>query len=297
MTTRTAAANGVSAREEKQIAVLDSYLAEMTSIRKRMKLIALLLTLNATLAALAADRTPTAPAPGAAPSPAGAAGRGGGGFGGANTAASAQDRQKMMDLLHITSLRPGRNGGNPQATNYANYDESKANPFPSLPDPLVLKNGHKVTTTVAWWNQRRPEIVEDFDREIYGRVPANTPAVKWDVTSTTRTNNADVPVITKQLVGRVDNSSYPEISVTIQASLTTPANATGAVPVMICSSVSSVGLADLVERISSVEPIASRAPDSATRTVGCPGNNRFSPRAGAMPSSVPIAFKPTTARA
>ena len=37
MTTRTAAANGVSAREEKQIAVLDSYLDEMTSIRKRMK--------------------------------------------------------------------------------------------------------------------------------------------------------------------------------------------------------------------------------------------------------------------
>jgi len=113
-----------------------------------------------------------------------------------------------MDLLHITSLRPGRNGSNPQATNYANYDESKANPFPSLPDPLALKNGQKVTTPATWWNQRRPEIVEDFDREIYGRVPRNTPAVRWEVTSTTRTNNGDVPVITKQLAGHVDNSSY-----------------------------------------------------------------------------------------
>jgi len=35
----------------------------------------------------------------------------------------------------------------------------------------VLKNGQKVTTAQMWWEQRRPEIVEDFDREIYGRVP------------------------------------------------------------------------------------------------------------------------------
>ena len=80
-----------------------------------------------------------------------------------------------MDLLHITSLRNGANGSNPQAPNYANYDESKANPYPGLPDPLVLKNGKKVTTAKMWWDQRRPEIVEDFDREIYGRVPKVTP--------------------------------------------------------------------------------------------------------------------------
>jgi len=142
-----------------------------------------------------------------------------------------QDRQAMMDLLKIKSLRPGRNGSNPQATNYANYDESKANPFPKLPDPLLLKNGAKVTSA-AMWNQRRAEIVEDFDREIYGRVPKTTPAVKWEVTSTTRTNVGEVAVITRQLAGHVDNSSYPHVTVTIQASLTTPANATGPVPVM-----------------------------------------------------------------
>jgi hypothetical protein len=175
---------------------------------------------------------PTAPAPGTAPAQPSGAGRGGRGLGGANAAASAQDRQKMMDLLKITSLRSGRNGSNPQATNYANYDESKANPFPDLPDPLVLKNGQKVTTPATWWSQRRPEIVEDFDREIYGRVPSNTPAVKWEVISTTRTNNGDLPVITKQLAGHVDNSSYPEITVNIQVALTTPANATAPVPVM-----------------------------------------------------------------
>ncbi|MBN2593143.1 MAG: hypothetical protein JXA81_06525, partial [Sedimentisphaerales bacterium] len=94
---------------------------------------------------------------------------------------TAEDHQKMMDLIGINSLRPGRNGMNPQAENYANYDEAKANPYPNLPDPLVLKNGQKVTTAQMWWNQRRPEIVEDFDGEIYGRVPKDTPKVKWEV--------------------------------------------------------------------------------------------------------------------
>jgi hypothetical protein len=143
-----------------------------------------------------------------------------------------QDHQRMMNLLHIKSLRPGRDGMNPKAANYANYDESKANPFPLLPDPLVLKDGQKVTTPQMWWNQRRPEIVEDFDREIYGRVPKDTPKVNWEVTSTTRDSNSAVPTITKQLVGHVDNSSYPLITVDIQLTLTTPANAAGPVPVI-----------------------------------------------------------------
>jgi hypothetical protein len=144
-----------------------------------------------------------------------------------------QDHQRMMDLLHITSLRQGANGNDRQAPNYANYDESKANPYPNLPDPLVLKNGRKVTTAAMWWNARRAEILEDFDREVYGRVPKNTPKVNWEVTSTTRETNGDVPVVTKKLVGHVDNSSYPLITVDIQLTLTTPADATGPVPVII----------------------------------------------------------------
>jgi hypothetical protein len=143
-----------------------------------------------------------------------------------------EDHQRMMDLLHITSLRQGANGSNPQAANYANYDEAKAHPYPNLPEPLVLKNGQKVTTAQMWWEQRRPEIVEDFDREVYGRVPKDTPKVKWEVTETTKETSGDVPVITKQLVGHVDNSAYPALTVDIRLTLTTPANATGPVPVM-----------------------------------------------------------------
>jgi hypothetical protein len=143
-----------------------------------------------------------------------------------------QDHQRLMNLLHITFLRPGANGNNPQAPNAANYEESKANPYPNLPDPLLLKNGKKVTTAKVWWKQRRSEIVEDFDREIYGRVPSVTPKVSWEVLSTSSEENGDVPVITKRLIGHADNSSYPPVKVEIQLTLSTPAKATAPVPVI-----------------------------------------------------------------
>src|SRR3954454_23048538 len=111
-----------------------------------------------------------------------------------------------MDLLHITSLRQGADGRNPQAPNAANYDESKANPYPKLPDPLVLNNGKKVSTAKTWWQRRRPEIVEYFDREIYGRVPSRVPRVNWETTGTEQEPKGRVPVVPKHFVGHVDNS-------------------------------------------------------------------------------------------
>jgi hypothetical protein len=146
---------------------------------------------------------------------------------------SNADHKQLMEMLRITELRRGRNGSNPQSPNYANYDESKANPYPTLPDPLVLKNGKKVTTAKDWWTKRRPEIVEDFDREIYGLVPKITPKVKWEVTETVNEKNGDFNVITKRLIGHVDNSSYPSIKVDIQLNLSTPADAKGPVPVVL----------------------------------------------------------------
>jgi len=145
---------------------------------------------------------------------------------------AAQDHQNMMDQLGIKTLRRGADGMDRQSPYYQNTDESKANPYPNLPDPLILRNGQKVTPAEMWLKQRRPEIVEDFDREVYGRVPKETPKVTWEVTDTTKETVGDVPVITKQLVGRVDNSSCPAITVAIQLTLTTPADATGPVPVM-----------------------------------------------------------------
>ena len=144
-----------------------------------------------------------------------------------------EDHKGMLSMLGITALRPGANGSNPNAPNAANYDESKANPYPNLPEVLTLKNGKKVTTANDWWQKRRPEIVEDFDREIYGRTPKNTPNVNWEVVSIKNDTNNNIPVITKKLIGHVDNSSSPAIKVDIDLTLTTPANASGPVPVII----------------------------------------------------------------
>src|SRR5215510_9592081 len=93
---------------------------------------------------------------------------------------TAQDHENMMVQLGIRKLRPGPSG-NESAPNHANYDEATANPFPDLPAVLTLKSGKKVTTPAAWWKERRPEIVEDFEREVLGRVPRNVPKVMWTV--------------------------------------------------------------------------------------------------------------------
>ncbi len=142
-----------------------------------------------------------------------------------------QDQKNMMDQLGIGALRPGASG-NESDPNHSNYDESKANPWPNYPDPLTLNNGLKVTTAETWWKQRRPEIVEAFDREMYGRVPADVPKVTWTVKVTDREFVGRVPVIARRLIGHVDNSSYPLIDVDIDMVLVTPANAKGPVPVL-----------------------------------------------------------------
>ncbi len=150
----------------------------------------------------------------------------------AQQAATKADHQRMMDLLGIKALRQGASGSNPQAPNAANYDEAKVLPHSPLPDPLKLKNGKPVTSAKQWWNQRRAEIVEDFDREMYGRAPKLTPKVNWEVTSTTNEERFGHAVVTKQLIGHVDNSSYPQVTVGIRLTLTTLANAKAA-PVVI----------------------------------------------------------------
>ena len=144
-----------------------------------------------------------------------------------------QDHQNMKDQLGIKTLRPGPSGNAaPGATNAANYDPEKANPYPDLPDALTLKNGRTVASADMWWTLRRPEIVEDFERDVYGRVPRNVPAVMWQVRQTVNTAVAGVPVVAKQLVGHVDNAASPAMSVDIQMALVTPANARGPVPVL-----------------------------------------------------------------
>jgi hypothetical protein len=170
-----------------------------------------------------------------------------------------QDHQRLMDLLHITSLRRGADG-DPKSPNAANYDEAKAKPDPKLPDPLRLNNGKEVKSAKDWWQKRRPEIVEDFDREIYGRTPRETPKVSWEVVDITHETNGDVPIITKKLVGHVDNSTYAAITVNIDLTLSTPANTVGPVPVMMELSFSPEVMAVIAKRFPEMTAAANKGP-------------------------------------
>ena len=61
-----------------------------------------------------------------------------------------------------------------------NYDESKV-PAYTLPDPLVMTDGTPVVDAETWNTRRRPEILELFRREVYGRSPVPPAALEFTV--------------------------------------------------------------------------------------------------------------------
>ncbi|TVS12563.1 MAG: acetylxylan esterase [Planctomycetaceae bacterium] len=63
-----------------------------------------------------------------------------------------------------------------------NYDESKV-PSYTLPDPLIAEDGQVIDTASLWWEKRRPEILELFEREVYGRSPGRPESMEFQVTS------------------------------------------------------------------------------------------------------------------
>jgi hypothetical protein len=200
---------------------------------------------------------------------------------------SQHDRQRVMDQLKITLFPSG-----PGAYLASTYDEKTANPYPVLPDPLTFNDGSKVKNA-SQWRKRRAEIVELFDREVYGRRPKNIPKVNWTVASTTEGKTGNVAVVTKQLVGRVDNSAYPELNVTILATLSTPKNATGPVPVVLMFGGGGAAPAGVPTTTACVVPgTAARgagaprgaAPAAAARGGGAPPLNApAAPRGGGTP--------------
>jgi hypothetical protein len=147
------------------------------------------------------------------------------------TFTAQQDHQNMMDQLGIKSIRHSFDAD--QSSPYAaNYDESKANPFPVIPELMKTNAGKKVTTAKQWWDVRRPEIVEGFESEVYGRVPANVPKVTWIVEAEEIETLGMMRVKAKQLRGHVDNSACPSINVDIKMVVVTPADAKGPVPLL-----------------------------------------------------------------
>lgn len=145
---------------------------------------------------------------------------------------TSEDYNNMVEQLGIdrSLIRRGPSG-NPNDANAANSSEEKVNQY-TLPDPLILKNGQKVKNVKDWTDKRRPELIADFENEIYGRLPQNLPSVNWQVISVKDTLVGNQAITQKLLKGVVDNSAYPAIKVEINLLLATPAKAPKAVPVV-----------------------------------------------------------------
>jgi len=169
------------------------------------------------------------------------------------------DRQRLLDLLGVSETknlppeetdprRPAgtaRPAGNPNGWtdaaghfyvrspwgNWTNYDLAKADTGSPLPDPLRLADGRPVPDAATWREQRRPELLELFAREIYGRIPAATPRVTFEQVASSVA--ASPGVKTKYILGTVDNSRHPAARPAIVLKLHLPASATGPVPVMV----------------------------------------------------------------
>jgi hypothetical protein len=143
-----------------------------------------------------------------------------------------QNRQDMMRQLGITALVPGASG-DPQSPDAPNYDESKATPYPTLPDPLTFRDGRKVTDARGW-EKRRGEIAEDYAREVYGRVPTGLPPVQWNVVATDHERiGTYTPVLARRVIGHVPHPTDPARSVDIRMMVVLPEQAKGPVPVLI----------------------------------------------------------------
>lgn len=147
--------------------------------------------------------------------------------------ATRADYEDMKRQIGVTETRPRRDG---QATDPAlrpNYDELKANPYPFYPDPFTTFSGRKIKNARQWYKVRKPEIRDFYETNVYGRIPDNVPAVNWTVKREYDGRVGGIDVTIRELSGLVDNSSYPGITVDIQAQVMWPKGAAGPMPVIV----------------------------------------------------------------
>jgi hypothetical protein len=145
---------------------------------------------------------------------------------------AAQDHARILKELHLAALRPGVSG-DPHAPGAANTDEAKANPYPDLPDPLKLRDGTAVTSSDMWWQQRRGELAETLEAEVYGKQRPEA-TITWTADGGKPEQVGAVAAVTRHVIGRVYGvQNLPWITTTAQLTVTIPAAAKGPVPVIL----------------------------------------------------------------
>jgi hypothetical protein len=91
----------------------------------------------------------------------------------------------LSSLFGASAQTPTPTTPNPSPAEVAgipvNYDEAKVGTY-TLPDPLKLNDGKAVRNAKTWWTKRRPQIVEMFETQQYGRDPGRPADEKFAVT-------------------------------------------------------------------------------------------------------------------
>lgn len=147
--------------------------------------------------------------------------------------ATMADYENMKSQIGVKETNPRRDSQAADPALRPNYNELLANPFPFYPDPFTTFCGKKVKNARMWYKVRRPEIKEVFEREVYGRIPENVPNVDWQIAREYDAKLADMDIVIRELRGIVDNSSYPEIEVEIQAQVMWRKDAAENLPVVV----------------------------------------------------------------
>src|SRR5207245_822065 len=111
------------------------------------------------------------------------------------------ERKNILDQLGIKEVRRGLNANqttpipSPGGPMQSNNSEDHVDEWPAahataitkprrehastkLPELLVMDDG-KTKVTKDNWDQRKKELYEHFDRELYGRVPKDAPKITW----------------------------------------------------------------------------------------------------------------------
>jgi hypothetical protein len=146
-----------------------------------------------------------------------------------------------------------------------NYYEDKIPPY-TLPDPLVLANGQPVTNATVWFQQRRPEILQLYETQIYGRVPATAPKATFTLVSTDAHALNDT-AIHEQIAVHFGGADGP----TANVALYLPAKATGPVPLILSVSFSAAPAnPSPALRLTTVDPTKA-PPPAATSAMRGPG--------------------------
>jgi len=108
-------------------------------------------------------------------------------------------------------------------------EEAKVPPY-TLPDPLVCMDGTPVRAAATWQTKRRPELLELFAREVYGRTPGGRPAaMRFEVTAVDRAalgGKATRKEVTVWFTGKTDGARMHLL-------IYQPNGATGPVPVFL----------------------------------------------------------------